>query len=91
MTTTFLDIRKKSGEIIRALRRNERITVLYRGKPAAVIHPIDDAGGDALTSTAPRPHRAQDHVAFGLWAKRPDLKDVPTHVRRLRRGRLDAL
>jgi antitoxin (DNA-binding transcriptional repressor) of toxin-antitoxin stability system len=91
MTTTFLDIPNKSGEIIRALKRNEKITVLYRGKPAAVIHPVDNADAGALPSTAARPHRVQDHVAFGLWATRQGLKDVPAHVRRLRRGRLDAL
>jgi len=84
MRASFVDLRKKSGEVIRALGRNERVTVLYRGKPAAIMHPIDDPGGAAVGS-------AKDHAAFGLWADRDDLKDVAGHVRQLRRGRFDAL
>jgi antitoxin (DNA-binding transcriptional repressor) of toxin-antitoxin stability system len=91
MTTTFVDLRKKSGEIIRALRRKERITLLYRGKPAAIIQPIDPPHADILHAATAPPQRAQDHAAFGLWGKRRPLKDVPAYVRRLRRGRLDAL
>ena len=36
MEASFVDLRNKSAEVIRALSRNERVTVLYRGKPAAV-------------------------------------------------------
>lgn len=62
MHASLSDLSKKSAEIIRALKRNQRVTVLYRGKPAAVTHPIDDPG-DA-------PIRAQDHPAFGIWRDR---------------------
>jgi hypothetical protein len=75
-------LRKKSGQIIRALSRNEAVTVLYRGKAAAVMQPIG-------TAVATRP-AVEDHPAFGMWAGRGDMKDVSAHVRRLRRGRFDA-
>jgi hypothetical protein len=81
---SFVDLRKKSGEIIRALNRNEHITVLYRGKPAAIMRPVDDEGGGA-------DRKAADHPAFGMWADRDDLEDVPDRVRQLRRGRFDAI
>jgi antitoxin (DNA-binding transcriptional repressor) of toxin-antitoxin stability system len=84
MQASFVDLRKKSSEIIRALNRNERVTVIYRGKPAAIMQPIGGAR-EAATSSA------QDHPAFGLWADREDLKDVTAHVRQLRQGRFDAL
>jgi antitoxin (DNA-binding transcriptional repressor) of toxin-antitoxin stability system len=84
MKASFVDLRKRSSEIIRALGRKERVTVLYRGKPAAVMHPIGDAGDGAGGS-------AEAHAAFGMWADRDDMKDVGAHVRRLRRGRFDAL
>ncbi len=84
MKATFVDLRTKSAEIIRALLRKERVTVLYRGKPAAVMHPIDDQDKELVT-------RAKDHPSFGMWADRDDLVDVAGHVRKLRRSRLDAL
>jgi antitoxin (DNA-binding transcriptional repressor) of toxin-antitoxin stability system len=83
MYASFVDLRKKSREIIRALSRNERVTVLYRGKPAAIMHPIDDPG-DA-------PKSAKDHAAFGLWKQRDDLADPSEQVRSMRRGRFDDL
>ena len=84
MKASFVDLRKKSSEIIRALNRNERVTVIYRGKPTAIMQPIGSASEQALSS-------AQDHPAFGLWADREDMQDVAAHVRQLRKGRFDAL
>ncbi len=84
MKASFVDLRKKSNEIIKALGRNERITVLYRGKPVATMAPNGDAGDEA-------PGSAKDHAAFGMWAGRDDMKDVAAHVRNLRRGRLSDL
>lgn len=83
MKATFVDLRTKSSEIIQALERNETVTILYRGRPKAVMQPIaemSEAGG-----------LAKDHAAFGLWKDRDDLNDVPGAVRALRRGRFDAL
>ena len=84
MKASFVDLRKKSSEVIRALNRNERVTVLYRGKPAAVMQPIHERGEQAVCS-------AKDHPAFGLWADREDMVDVEAHVRQLRKGRFDDL
>lgn len=82
MKASFVDLRKKSGEIIRALNRNEPVTVLYRGKPAAIMHSITGGASQA---------KVVDHVAFGLWADRGDTVDVDAHLRRLRKGRFDDL
>lgn len=84
MKASFVDLRKKSSQIIRALQRRERVTVLYRGKPAAIMQPIGDEGAQAIGS-------AKHHRAFGLWADRQDMKDVAAYVRQLREGRCDAL
>jgi len=81
MEASFVDLRKRSGEIIGALRRNESITVLYRGRPAAVMHPI--AEGSSSRAVA-------DHPSFGQWADRDDLADPAEYVRQLRRGRFHA-
>jgi len=84
MEASFVDLRNKSAEVIRALSRNERVTVLYRGKPAAVMLPLEARSDNA-------PASAKDHPAFGMWADRHELEDVPAHVRQLRRGRFHDL
>ena len=84
MEASFVDLRKKSSEVIRALHRNEPVTVLYRGQPAAVMQPI----GPQTDKPA---IKAADHPAFGLWADRDDMTDVAAHVRDLRKGRFDDL
>jgi antitoxin (DNA-binding transcriptional repressor) of toxin-antitoxin stability system len=83
MKATFVELRTKSSEIIQALERNESVTVLYRGRPTAVMQPIA-AGRESAG-------RAKDHAAFGLWKDRADWQDVPAAVRALRRGRFDAV
>jgi hypothetical protein len=80
MNATFVDFRRRSREIIRALERNETVTVLYRGRIAAVMHPVSKPAA----STA-------EHPAFGMWANRSDMADVPRYVRLLRKGRRDAV
>ncbi len=84
MRASFVDLRKKSGEIIRALNRTEQITLLYRGRPKAIMRPIANEGEPVVCKT-------KDHPAFGLWADREDLQDVAAHVRKLRKGRFDDL
>jgi len=83
MHASFVDLRKKSAEIIRALKRHQRVTILYRGKPAAVMHPIDDTGDT--------PGNAQDHAAFGIWRDRDDASTPAEQVRELRKGRFGDL
>ena len=84
MKASFVDLRKKSAEIIRALERNEKITLYYRGRPKAIMLPI---GREHRRPVA----KAQDDPTFGMWADRDDMKDVAGYVRKLRKGRYSAL
>lgn len=83
MKASFVDLRRKSAAIIRALQRKEPVTVLYRGVPAAVMQPIDQPAAKPIGSV-------KNHAAFGMWADRDETEDVASHVRRIRRGRYDA-
>lgn len=84
MEASFVDLRKRSSEVINAILRNESVTVLYRGKVRAVMHPV--SGGDD------RPKRkTREHPAFGLWADRVKFADPEAYVRKLREGRGHAL
>ncbi len=84
MKASFVDLRRKSAAIIRALQRKEPVTVLYRGVPAAIMQPIDQPPAGPTGSV-------KNHAAFGIWADRADIEDVASHVRRIRRGRYGAL
>ncbi|MFM2090752.1 MAG: hypothetical protein RLZZ127_1241 [Planctomycetota bacterium] len=85
MQATILDLRRRMPEVLRALDRQERVTILYRGKPRAVLVPAEG------TATATRQAGVSSHPAFGMWADRDDLGDVARHVRTLRQARTHAL
>ena len=79
MKATFLDLRKRSKDIVRALDRNQSVTLFYRGKAKGVIVP---------TSSPPcKAASIADHRAFGMWRDRADLKDVHGVVAKLRKAR----
>jgi len=84
MNASFVDLRKRTREIIEALKRNERVTLFYRGKPTAIMHAVQSDDDKTIVS-------ARDHAAFGLWADRNDMDDIATHVRNLRKGRFSGL
>lgn len=81
MKATLLDMRRNPRKILDAIARNESVSLTRRGKPVASIEPIEK--GD-------RPG-AGKHPAFGMWADRADMSDPAAYVRKLRKGRFDAL
>ena len=83
MEVTMTDLRRRPRRILAALERNEKVTILYRGRKKGVIHPV------GKRPAAPVP--LSQHPACGMWKDRADLADVAAAVRRMRRGRFDAL
>lgn len=83
MKASFLDLRKKTCEILRALDRNEKVEISYRGRPKAVLTPVQ---GEAAAA-----QKTEEHPAFGMWADRPEFKNPSKHVRQLRKGRFHDL
>jgi len=83
MEASILDLRRRMRDVLRALDRNEPVTILYRGKKKAVLQPSRQAGrcGGEIS----------DHPAFGMWKDREDLQNVATTVRDLRKARHHAL
>ena len=79
MRISLSDVGQRIRSILRALERNEPVTLLYRGRKTGVIlparHDSSRAGGVA------------SHPAFGIWKDRADMADVGAFVRRLRDGR----
>ena len=79
MVASILDLRRRMRDVLRALERNEPVTILYRGKKRGVIQPVG--------ASEPRLTSASAHKAFGLWKHREDMRDVKDVVRSLRRPR----
>ena len=82
MKASILDLRRRMAEVLRALDRNEPVTVLYRGHIKAILVPAGLARG--------RSSPAREHRAFGMWSDRSETEDVPAFVHSLRKGRGDA-
>lgn len=74
MEATVVDLRYRMNDVLKALERNEAVSVLYRGKVKGVIRPAMGA-----TSAKPR-----DHAFFG---SQPSTESVENVVDRLRGGR----
>lgn len=79
MKATFLDLRKRSKEIARALDRNQSVTLYYRGKVKGIIIPASVKPRKTLS--------VMDHPFFGMWRDREDMKDVQKWIDEIRKPR----
>lgn len=83
MKASIVSLRRRMAEVLRALDRNEPVTILYRGRKRAILMPAGRGEHESKSVT--------DHPAFGMWKDRKDLEDVRAHVRELRKGRFHAV
>lgn len=77
MKASIVDLRYRTKEILKALERNESVTVLYHGKVRGVIQP---ARGTPVTKVG-------DHPFFGMH--RGAEQTVPEELEGLRKTRHD--
>jgi hypothetical protein len=77
MKATVLDLRYKMKEVMKALEKREKVTVLYHGKVKGTIVP---AGAD-------RAMKVRDHPFFGMI--RDEVKPVAQRLDELRGSRFD--
>ncbi len=76
MQASIVDLRYKMNDILKALNRNESITILYHGKKKGLIVP---------TTKTPVQH-VTDHPFFGMH-KTSKKESVPQTMKNLRKGR----
>ena len=79
MKASVVDLRYRMKDILKALDRNETVTITYHGKERALLVPIPGAHQ--------KRKRIRDHPFFGMWADRKDMEDVEGYVRKLRENR----
>jgi len=77
MQASIVDLRYKAAEILKALDRNESVTVLYHGKVKGVITPAGKRPKSKIT----------DHPFFGMHKERDE--SVLEELDRLRKPRHD--
>ncbi len=77
MKATIVDLRYKMNDVLRALDRNEKVTVLYRGKVKGILVPA----GKRTTM------KIKDHKLFGI--SREAESSVLDQLNDLRKGRYD--
>ncbi len=78
MRATILDLRYRMKEVLKALERNEKVTILYHGKQKGVI----TAGAETKSA------KVTEHPFFNM---RKSAKSVEREMDRLRGGRYRAL
>ncbi len=59
MKATVVDLRYKMNDVLKALDRNEKVTVLYRGKVKGILSPPEKKKHLKIT----------DHPFFGMTAQ----------------------
>ena len=79
MQASIVNLRYKMKDILRALERRERVTILYHGKVKGTIVPAERDAEPRVTS----------HPFFGMRAD--DARSVEKVVDELRGGRFRAL
>ncbi|MGD8844816.1 MAG: hypothetical protein PVJ84_08170 [Desulfobacteraceae bacterium] len=76
MKATIVDLRYKMNDVLKALDRNEKVTVLYRGKVKGVLIPSGEKKQMKIT----------DHPFFGM-SSQVGKKSVLDEMADLRGGR----
>ncbi len=80
MEASIVDLRKRMREVLAAIDRGESVTITYRGKPRALMTPVEQA---KRRPTVP----IEEDPAFGMWKDREDTRDAQAYVREMRRPR----
>ncbi|MBI5628532.1 MAG: type II toxin-antitoxin system prevent-host-death family antitoxin [Candidatus Rokubacteria bacterium] len=62
---TAKDLRQKTSALLDTVRRGQEVIITYRGKRIAVLAPLDRIA-----------HKELKPIAFGMWRRRRDMRDV---------------
>jgi len=62
---TAKDLRQKTSALLDTVSRGQEVIITYRGKRIAVLAPLDRIA-----------HKELKPIAFGMWRRRRDMRDV---------------
>jgi len=72
-TVTAKQLKQKTGEVLRRVRSGERLTITYRGKPAAIIAPPESEETDVMEELRPFDEAWRD-IEQALEKTKPQFK-----------------
>jgi hypothetical protein len=81
MKATVLDLRYRMNDVLKALRRNEKVKVYYHGRMEGTIVPSH--------TQQKKPLLVKDHPIFGMYQK--DSRSVNEVMNHLRKPRYENL
>ncbi len=70
---TAKELKQRTGEMMRRVRRGEKLTVTYRGTPIAALLPLDRTDVDSERSLRPLEETWRD-IERALGATKPEFK-----------------
>ena len=79
MKASIVDLRYKMNEVLRALERQENVTILYHGK----------VKGKIIAAGSEKNMKVEDHPFFGMHSAKQN--SVAKEMEQLRGGRYNAL
>jgi len=71
MKASVVDLRYRMNEILKAIDRNEEVTILYHGKVKGVIKPKISRGR----------RRISDHPFFNMYSSKETVHEVMANLR----------
>jgi hypothetical protein len=71
MKASVVDLRYRMNEILKAIDRNEEVTILYHGKVKGVIKPKSSGGH----------RRISDHPFFNMYPSKKTVDDMMNDLR----------
>jgi hypothetical protein len=71
MKASVVDLRYRMNEILKAIDRNEEVTILYHGKVKGVIKPKISKGRT----------RVSDHPFFNMYSSKETVDEVMANLR----------
>ena len=75
-TATAKDLRRKTAEILREVRRGGEVVITHRGKSVAILVPVAKRAGEELSLTG-----------FGMWRGRREMGNVEAWLGKVRKPR----
>jgi antitoxin (DNA-binding transcriptional repressor) of toxin-antitoxin stability system len=79
MHASIVDLRYKMKDVLKALKRNQKVTILNRGKIQGYIIPARNGNNE----------KVEEHPFFGMKMK--DSGSVEVVMKKLRNGRYNAI
>ncbi len=73
MKATIVDLRYKMRDILKALERKEKVTIMYHGKQKGVIVPSSEAKDKKV--------KVSEHPFFGMLPQDTDINELMAQLR----------